>query len=89
MAIAKHRNIWPVAWLCWHLDRVQGRPGHQIQADTRTASGLRLPDHFAERRRRADPSKGDAGHFDQRRRMGRLDARALRRSEGAAATVAG
>src|SRR5207247_1612335 len=31
-----------------HLDRVQRRPGHQVQTDPRTASGLRVPAHAAE-----------------------------------------
>ena len=50
----------------WHLDGVQGRPWHKIEADTRPASRLWLPDDGAERRRRADPSPGDAGDPDHR-----------------------
>ena len=49
-----------------HLDRVQGRPWHQVEADPRTASRLRLSDDIAERGRRADPSEGDAGDPDDR-----------------------
>ena len=47
------------------------------------------PDHSAERDRRTDSSQGDAGDPDDRRRAGRLDARAMGRSEGVAAAVAG
>src|SRR5262245_48425856 len=40
-----------------HLDYVQGRSRHQVEADPRPTSGLRLPDDVAERGRRADPSE--------------------------------
>jgi hypothetical protein len=49
-----------------HLDRVQRRPGHQLQAGARPSPRLRLPDDGAERDRRADPSEGDAGDPDDR-----------------------
>jgi putative SOS response-associated peptidase YedK len=39
-----------------HLDRVQRRPRHQIEADPWPASRLRFLDDGAERGRRADPS---------------------------------
>ena len=60
-----------------HLDRIQGRPRHQIKTDPGAASGLWLPDDRAERGRRTDPSQGDAGDPDDRRRARRLDARAV------------
>jgi hypothetical protein len=41
-----------------HLDRVQGRPWHQVEADPRTASRLWLPDDGTERSGRADPPQG-------------------------------
>jgi hypothetical protein len=41
-----------------HLDRVQGRPWHQVDADPRTASRLWLPDDGTERSGRADPPQG-------------------------------
>ena len=47
----------PLVVLRGHLDRVQGRPRHQIEADPRAAPRLRLSDHVAERGRRADPSR--------------------------------
>jgi putative SOS response-associated peptidase YedK len=40
-------------------------------------SALRLPDDRAQRRRRADPSEGNAGDPDHRGGMRRLDARAV------------
>ena len=43
--------------LRWHLDDVQRRPRHEVEADPGTASGLRLPDDRAERGGRADPSR--------------------------------
>ena len=46
----------------------QGRPGHQVQADPGTASGLRLPDDRAERCGRADPPEGHAGYRIGRKR---------------------
>jgi hypothetical protein len=39
------------ALLRWHLDRVQGRPRHQVQTDPRTAQRLRVPDNRPERGR--------------------------------------
>jgi len=33
------------------LDRIQGRPRHQVKADPRPSPGLRLPDDVAERDR--------------------------------------
>jgi hypothetical protein len=72
------RSIRPPAIrICWHLDRVQGRPGDQIKADSRTAQCLRLPDDRAQRSRRADPSQGHAGDPDPRRGAGGLAASAL------------
>jgi superfamily I DNA/RNA helicase len=35
--------------LCRHLDQVQGRPRHQVQADPRTSPRLWLPDNSTER----------------------------------------
>ena len=66
----------------------RGDRGHQVQADTRTAQRLRLPDDVAERGGRADPPQGHAGDPDHRRGARRLDARAVGRSEGIAATPA-
>ena len=60
-----------------HLDRVQRRARHKVEAHPRPAPGLRLPDDGAERRRRADPSQGYAGDPDDRRGTRRLDASAL------------
>jgi hypothetical protein len=42
------------------MDRIQGRPWHQVEADTRSASRLWLPDDGTERGGRADPSQGHA-----------------------------
>src|SRR5450631_2123453 len=63
--------------LRWDLDRIQGRPWHQVEADTWAASRLWLPNHSTERDRRADPPEGHAGDPDDERRMRRLDARAM------------
>jgi hypothetical protein len=41
----------------WHVDRVQGRPWHQVEVDTLAASGLWLPDDGTERSGRADHPK--------------------------------
>jgi hypothetical protein len=60
-----------------HLDRIQGRPGHQIETGPRTSPRVRLPDDGAECHRRADPFKGDAGDLDDGRRARCLDARAM------------
>ena len=79
----------PLTCLRRHLDRVQGRPRHQVEADPRAASRLWLPDDVAERGRRADPSQGDAGDPDDRRGARCLDARAVGRGEGVAAAIAG
>ena len=56
----------PLTCLRGHLDRVQGRSRHEVEADPRPASGLRLSDDIAERGRRADPSEGHAGDPDDR-----------------------
>ena len=50
-----------------HLDDVQRRSRHKVEADPRAASGLRLPDHGAQCSRKADPSQGDAGDPDHGR----------------------
>src|ERR1700738_470796 len=71
-----------------HLDRVQGRSRHQIQAGPRPSPGLWLPDDVTECHRRAYPSEGYAGDPDDRRRARRVDARAVGRSQGLAAAVA-
>jgi hypothetical protein len=65
-----------------------GATGHQVKADPWPSPGLRLPDDHTERDSRADPSQSHAGDPDNARGMRRLDARAMGRSEGAAATVA-
>jgi hypothetical protein len=49
-----------------HLDDVQRRSRHQIQAGARTAPSVRISDDLAERRRRAHPPKSNAGHSDNR-----------------------
>src|SRR6266404_8564594 len=54
-----------------------------------TETSLRLLDDRAERDSRADPSQSHAGDPDNARGMRRLDARAMGRSEGVAATAAG
>src|ERR1700751_2725942 len=63
--------------LRWHLDRVQGRPRHQVEADPGPSPRLRIPHNIAERRRRADPLEGHAGHPDHRGGARRLDARSV------------
>ena len=60
-----------------HLDRVQGRPRHEIETDPGPPPRLRLPDDLAERGGRADPPEGHAGDPDDRRGARRLDARAM------------
>ena len=45
-----------------------------VEAGARAASGLWFSDHRTERRRRADPSQGDAGDPDDRRGARCLDA---------------
>ena len=62
---------------------VQRRPRHEVEAGTRTASGLRISHDVAQCGRRADPSEGDAGDPDHGRRARRLAARAVGRSESA------
>src|SRR5258705_7988959 len=50
----KGRCVVRVQWrqtayrLRWHLDRVQGRPRHEVESDPRTAQRLRLPDDLAQ-----------------------------------------
>jgi hypothetical protein len=70
------------------LDGIQGRPWHQVEANSRAASRVRLPDDCAEHGGPADPSEGNAGDADDTGGMRRMDARAVGRGEGAAATVA-
>jgi hypothetical protein len=41
--------------LRWHLDRVQRGARYKVEADPRTAPGLRFPDDLAERRGRTNP----------------------------------
>jgi hypothetical protein len=60
-----------------HLDRVQGRPRHQVEADPGPSPRLRVPHNIAERRRRADPLEGHAGDPDHRGGARRLDARSV------------
>jgi hypothetical protein len=60
-----------------YLDRVQGRPGHHVQADPGTAQRLRLPDDIAECGGRTDPPEGHAGDLDHRRGARRVDARTV------------
>ena len=66
-----------VVWFALNQDRplfafagiwttFQRRPGHQVEADPRSPSGLRLLDDLAERHRRADPPEGHAGDLDDR-----------------------
>jgi hypothetical protein len=86
--VGRHRLKW-LDRLRWYLDRVQGRPRHQVKADPRPSPGLRLPDDVAERNSRTDPPKGHAGDPDDARGMRHLDARAMGRGESAAAAVAG
>ena len=56
----------PLDRLRRHLDRVQGRPRHEVEADTGPAPCLRLPDDLTERGGRTDPSQGNAGDPDNR-----------------------
>jgi hypothetical protein len=60
-----------------YLDRIQGRPWHQVQTDPRPSPGLRLSDNGAERDRRADTLQSHAGDPDDAGGMRRLDARAM------------
>jgi hypothetical protein len=57
--------------------RSQGRPWHEVQANLRAASRLRLPDDGTERGGRADPSQGHAGDPDDAGGMRRVDASAV------------
>jgi hypothetical protein len=50
--------------LRWHLDDIQRRSWHQVQADTGAASSLWVLDDGTECDCRADPSEGDAGDPD-------------------------
>jgi putative SOS response-associated peptidase YedK len=59
-------------WTTFNGDR-----GTKIETDPRTTQRLRLPDDFAERRGRADPSEGDAGDHDDGRGARCLDAGAM------------
>src|SRR5262249_13411996 len=70
-----------------HLDRVQGRPRHEVETDSGPTLGLRLSHDLAERDRRTDPSESDAGDPDDGGRTRRLAARSLGRGEGAAAAA--
>jgi hypothetical protein len=74
--------------LRWYLDRIQGRPRHQIKADPRPSPGLRLPDDRAERDHRTDPSEGDASDPNNARGARRLDARAMGRVKSVATAPA-
>ena len=47
----------PLFCLCWHLDDVQRRPGHEVQADPGASRCLRLLDDGSECRGGTDPSK--------------------------------
>ena len=49
----------------------------------------KFSDHRTERGGRADPSQGDAGDPDDRRRARCVDARAVGRGQGIAAAIAG
>jgi hypothetical protein len=68
------------------MDRVQRRTRHQVKTNPRASPGLRLPDDRAEWRRCADPSEGDAGPLDDRRRAGRVDGCTIHPPIGQAAT---
>src|SRR5712664_332660 len=59
------RRKSPAVLLRRHLDRVQRRARHEVEAYPRPSPRLWFPDDFAERHRRADPSEGDAGDPDQ------------------------
>jgi hypothetical protein len=61
---------------------------HEVEADRPPAQRLRLSHDVAERYRRAGPSPGHAGDPDDPGGVRRLDARAMGRSQGAAAAVA-
>jgi hypothetical protein len=58
------RDDRPLSGIRGHLDDVQRRPLHEVQAGSGPPSSVRLPDDGAQRRRRADPSEGDASHFN-------------------------
>jgi putative SOS response-associated peptidase YedK len=59
------------------LDRVQRRPRHEIKTYPWSASRLWLLNDCAERDRRANTLKGDAGYPDDARGIRRLDARTM------------
>ena len=44
-----------------HLDRIQRRSRYEVEAGTWATQCLRISHHVTERRRRADPSQGNAG----------------------------
>jgi putative SOS response-associated peptidase YedK len=59
----------PAVLLRRHLDRIQGRSRHEIEADSRPSPRLRLSHDVAERGRRADPPpESDACHPDDEER---------------------
>jgi hypothetical protein len=60
-----------------HLDGIQGRSWHQVQAHPGPPPSLRIPDDHSERCRPAHPSEGDARHPQDRRGARRLDASAV------------
>jgi hypothetical protein len=60
-----------------HLDRVQGRSRHEVEADPRPSSRVWFLDDLTERGRRADPPEGNAGDPDDRGRTRCLDARSV------------
>jgi putative SOS response-associated peptidase YedK len=66
----------------------KGRSWNQVQAHPGPPPSLRIPDDLSECGRPAYPSEGSARHPHDRRGARRLDARALRRGERAAASAA-
>jgi hypothetical protein len=60
-----------------HLDRVQGRPRHQVETGRRPSRRLWVSDDVTQRNRGADPPEGHAGDPNDRRRARRVDARAV------------
>ena len=76
-AFAKARRKPTAVLLRRHLDQVQRRARHEVEADPRPSPRLWFLDDVGERRRRPDPSKGDAGDPDDRGRTRRLDARSV------------
>ena len=61
----------------WDMDRVEWHSRHESKPGRGQPSALRLPDDQAERRRRTDPSEGDARDPDGRGGIRRVDARAV------------